>query len=81
MVKEYWNKGYATEASNGLLKYGFKKIGLTKIVSSAHVENFASRMVMGKIGMRYIDNRIHYSCLQAYYEIEADTYEAIHNRS
>ena len=35
---------------------------------------------MEKIGMRHIDNRIHYSCLQAYYEIEADTYEAIYDR-
>jgi len=80
MLKEHWNNGYATEASIGLLKYGFKTIGLRKIVSSAHVENFASRRVMEKIGMRHIDNRVHYSCLQAYYEIEADTYEALYNR-
>ncbi len=81
MLKEHWNKGYATEASMGLLEYGFKKIGLKKIVSSAHVENFASRRVMEKIGMRHVDNRVHYSCLQAYYEIEADTYKALYNRT
>lgn len=80
MLKEYWNKGYATEASAGLLKYGFKKMGLHKIVSSAHVDNLASRRVMEKMGMRYIDNRIQYGCLQAYYEIEAETYEAKYDR-
>ncbi len=80
MLKEHWNNGYATEASIGLLKYGFKKIGLKKIVSSAHVENVASRRVMEKIGMRHVDNRVHYNCLQAYYEIEADTYNAKYNR-
>ena len=58
MLKEHWNKGYATEASIGLLKYGFKKMGLRKMVSSAHVENFASRRVMEKIGMRHVDNRV-----------------------
>ena len=71
MLREHWNKGYATEASFGLLKYGFTTLGLKKLVSSAHVENFASRRVMEKIGMTYIDNRIHYGCLQAYYEIDA----------
>jgi ribosomal-protein-alanine N-acetyltransferase len=74
MLKEYWNSGYATEASLGLLDYGFNCLGLNKIVSSAHVENFASRRVMEKIGMTFIDNRVHYSCLQAYYEIERAQY-------
>jgi RimJ/RimL family protein N-acetyltransferase len=74
MLKEHWNKGYATEASFGLLKYGFRALALNKIVSSAHVENVASRRVLEKIGMTYIDNRTQYSCLQAYYEIVADNY-------
>ena len=49
MLKEHWNNGYTTEASIGLLKHGFKTIGLRKIVSSAHVETFASRRVMEKL--------------------------------
>jgi len=73
-LKEHWNKGYATEASISLLKYGFYTLGLNKIVSSAHVENRASRRVMEKIGMTYIDNRTHYGCLQAYYEIETGNF-------
>jgi ribosomal-protein-alanine N-acetyltransferase len=70
MLKEHWNKGYATEASTGLLQYGFENLKLKKIVSSVHTENMASRRVMEKIGMQFIDNRFQYSCLQAYYEIE-----------
>lgn len=77
MLKEHWNKGYATEASLGLLKYGFETLGLKKIVSSAHTENLASRRVMEKIGMQYIDNRFHYGCVQAYYEIGLDDYTNI----
>lgn len=69
ILKEHWNRGYATEASFGLLEYGFKTLGLNKLVSSAHVDNLASRRVMEKIGMTHIDDRIQYSCLQAYYEI------------
>lgn len=70
MLKEHWNNGYATEASFGLLRYGFEMLGLSKLVSSAHTENVASRRVMEKIGMKHIDNRVQYGCLQAYYEIE-----------
>lgn len=70
MLKEHWNNGYATEASLGLLNYGFSSLGLKKIVSSAHVDNKPSRRVMEKIGMKHIDIRFHYGCLQAYYEIE-----------
>jgi ribosomal-protein-alanine N-acetyltransferase len=76
LLKEYWNKGYATEASLGLLGYGFGRLGLQKIVSSAHVNNIASRRVMEKIGMTHIDNRVHYTCLQAYYEINKDAFES-----
>lgn len=74
LLKKYWNKGYATEASKGLLKYGFETLGLKKIVSSAHTENKTSRRVMEKIGMQFIDHRFHYSCMQAYYEIDASDY-------
>ncbi len=70
ILKQHWNSGYATEAAFGLINYGFSSLGLKKLVSSAHVDNIASRRVMEKIGMKYIDNRFQYGCLQAYYEIE-----------
>ena len=69
MLKEHWNRGYATEAAHELLLYGFSELKLKKIVSSAHVDNLASRRVMEKIGMKYVDDRVNYGCLQAYYEI------------
>lgn len=78
MQKEHWKNGYATEASKGLLKYGFESLKLQKIVSSAHVDNTASRRVMEKIGMSYIDNRFHYDALQAYYEISGEEYQELY---
>ncbi|WP_158861123.1 GNAT family N-acetyltransferase [Lunatibacter salilacus] len=70
--KEHWNRGYATEASLGLLEYGCQGFVLKKILSSAHIGNIASRRLMEKIGMRYVDDRFQYGCLQAYYEIGKD---------
>lgn len=75
-LKENWNKGYATEAAFALLQYGFETLKLKKIVSSAHIHNRASTRVMEKIGMRFVDNRFHYGCMQAYYEISREDFEA-----
>ena len=74
ILKEHWNQGYATEASIALLQYGFEQLDLKKIVSSAHVDNIASRRVMEKIGLKFKDFRFHYSCRQAYYEMLLEDY-------
>ena len=73
ILKEHWNMGYATEASVGILNYAFHILLLDKVVSSAHVDNIASRRVMEKVGMKHIDNRMHYSCMQAYYEVHRNS--------
>jgi RimJ/RimL family protein N-acetyltransferase len=51
--KKYWGKGYATEASKGLIEWGFNEIGLSKLIAIAHPENTRSINVMTKSGMSY----------------------------
>ena len=53
VAREFWGKGYATEAAFEFLEYGFKQLQLEKIVAVARAENTASRRVMEKLGMRY----------------------------
>jgi ribosomal-protein-alanine N-acetyltransferase len=48
---EYWGKGYATEITKALLKYGFNELGLSKIVGFAEKENIASLRVLEKAGL------------------------------
>ncbi|HET7360369.1 MAG TPA: GNAT family N-acetyltransferase [Salinimicrobium sp.] len=57
--KEFWNKGYATEAAKRCLEYGFKKLNLNKIVSFTSVLNIPSENVMKKIGMRKVKHFLH----------------------
>lgn len=47
----FWNNGYTTEAANRLLKFGFEKIGLHKIIANHFLHNPASGKVMQKCGM------------------------------
>lgn len=44
--------GYASEAAAAALRFGHERAGLTRIIAVARAGNFASRMLLGAIGMR-----------------------------
>lgn len=48
----FWNKGYCTEAVNGLLKFGFTELKLNKILAHHFITNPASGKVLMKSGMK-----------------------------
>jgi RimJ/RimL family protein N-acetyltransferase len=48
-----WGRGYATEISQAILRYGFETAGLARIWGIADPENLASRRVLEKIGMTF----------------------------
>ena len=51
--KDYWNKGYATEASKCIINYGFEVLKLFKIVGETEKENIQSIKLLEKLGMQY----------------------------
>lgn len=53
LTKNVWGRGYATEAANEALKYGFDQARLSEIVSMTAVRNVRSRAVMRKLGMTH----------------------------
>lgn len=71
---KYWGFGYATEVSKAILKYGFKALGIKKIIAIAMKENKASVRVIEKAGMHFLK-------LAPYEEGGEDVvwYEAINN--
>jgi RimJ/RimL family protein N-acetyltransferase len=46
-----WGRGFATEATRAVLRYGFGELGLTRIVADVDSENLASCRVLEKLGM------------------------------
>ena len=52
--KEFWGKGYATEAAYASIKYGFERLGLQRIVGRAEFDNIGSLKVLEKCGMANI---------------------------
>lgn len=51
--KQFWGKGYAPEAAEKMLDYGFENLKSEKIVAVAMPANTASRRVMEKLGMTF----------------------------
>jgi [ribosomal protein S5]-alanine N-acetyltransferase len=49
--KGAWGHGYATEAGRAWLEYGFRVLGLDRIVAASHPGNEASKHVLEKLGM------------------------------
>ena len=50
--REFWGAGYATEAAEALLAFGFDKLDLHRVMATCDVGNAASARVLEKIGMR-----------------------------
>jgi RimJ/RimL family protein N-acetyltransferase len=50
--KDFWGRGYATEAGRALLYIGFEIGGVREIYADCFADNLASRRVMEKIGMQ-----------------------------
>jgi RimJ/RimL family protein N-acetyltransferase len=51
LASEFWGFGYATEAAEAALAFGFRELELAEIVSFTTETNAPSRRVMERIGM------------------------------
>ncbi|TKI91645.1 GNAT family N-acetyltransferase, partial [Bacillus wiedmannii] len=48
----YWGQGYATEALQAILTYGFETLQLIRIAAVVYVENKASQKLLSKAGFQ-----------------------------
>jgi ribosomal-protein-alanine N-acetyltransferase len=53
IAHDFWGQGLATEAARAILQYGFKKLGLPRLICLIDHENEASKRVAEKIGMKF----------------------------
>ena len=49
-AREFWGKGFATEAAGACVNYYFERIGAETIIAITHIDHEASQNVLTKIG-------------------------------
>lgn len=52
--RNFWGKGFGSEAAKAVLKFGFETIGLPAIFAAVDPVNTASEKILIKIGMNYL---------------------------
>lgn len=80
LLKDFRGRGYASEASEAFLKYGFETLNLKEIVAVARAENRASRRVMERLGMTYDYTGKFYERELVHYSITREEFSARKNR-
>ena len=69
LKKDFWGKGYATEACMRLLKFGFENTNLDTIVASTDRANTASQRVLQKSGMEFVGDKLSYNEICPFFQI------------
>lgn len=68
LLPAHQGKGYATEAGQAAMDFGFDRVGVDYLCAVAKPGNLASQKVMQRLGMRYVGVQTHYDQPCAYYE-------------
>jgi len=53
--RDAWGHGYATEGGRALVAHGFRTLDVPRIVATTMTVNLASRRVMEKVGLRFLN--------------------------
>ena len=72
--KSAWGKGYAREAAGEVLRFGFERHQLEKIVSVIAPENPAPQAILRKLGFGCTGERTAYGHRVMYFEITRDRF-------
>jgi ribosomal-protein-alanine N-acetyltransferase len=69
-VRAAWGQGLASEAAQGIVDWMFEETPVSGLIGFATVGNAASRRVLEKVGMMFLDERELHGELCAYYRLE-----------
>ncbi len=60
LSRQVWGHGFATEAAQAALKFGFETAGLNDIIGLVHPENRGSIRVLEKCGLTFVDRKVYW---------------------
>jgi ribosomal-protein-alanine N-acetyltransferase len=81
LLKSQWGKGYATEAAIATLAYGFNTMKLPEICGYAMNEHFASKKVLEKIGLKFVNNFDNDGIYDSWFKMTKEEYFQLYPQS
>lgn len=75
--KMYWGKGYATELTKALIRWGFQHLSIQKILGVVDSNNHRSIKVLVKSGLHYIKMLEYKGQMRQCYQISKSDYRRI----
>lgn len=69
LMTAHHGKGYATEAGQAAMDFGFEQVGVDYVCAVARPENTASQKVMQRLGMTHVGLQTHYDMPCVVYEM------------
>ncbi len=69
-IERFWGNGYATEAAQFFVNYGFNVLKYDKINASALAGNIGSRKALEKAGLKYIESYDYHGAEAYWYEMK-----------
>ncbi len=73
--KNYWGKGFATEAARAVLKFAFEEVNLAQVAGVTNPKNIASQRVLEKIGLKFQGEITCYRMECSYFRISREEFE------
>ena len=73
---DYWGRGYATEASRGVIDEAFGSMGMDRLVAITREANLGSRHVLEKLGFRMEGTRHVWGAEQLFFVLERGAAQA-----
>jgi ribosomal-protein-alanine N-acetyltransferase len=69
LAREEWGKGLALEAGRASLRYGFETLGVDSIAGLTFHNNRRSRVVLERLGMKFLRDACYYDFVCVHYRI------------
>lgn len=70
----HWGRGYATEASREVLRYGFEQCGIRRVVATTDTPNQRSVRVLQRLGLFFEKRRERHGLDTVYYAMTAEEF-------
>ena len=69
LAREEWGRGLAHEAGRASLRYGFETLGVESIAGLTLHDNLRSRLVLERLGMKFVRDAFYYEFTCVHYQI------------